>query len=80
MWDILSYDFKKSQTSEKLQKNILNNIEKGSIIVFHDNKNSEKILKENLEDILKKIRKKGFSFSTLQLQHKNSLNNICPHS
>ena len=65
MWDILSYDFKKSQTSEKFQKNILNNIEKGSIIVFHDNKNSEKILKENLEDVLKKIRKKGFSFSTL---------------
>ena len=65
MWDILSYDFKKSQTSEKFQKNILDNIEKGSIIVFHDNKNSEKILKENLEDILKKIREKGFSFSTL---------------
>ena len=65
MWDILSYDFKKSQTSEKFQKNILDNIEKGSIIVFHDNKKSEKILKENLEDILNKIRKKGFSFSTL---------------
>ena len=65
MWDILSYDFKKSQTSEKFQKNILDNIEKGSIIVFHDNKKSEKILKENLEDLLNKIRKKAFSFSTL---------------
>ena len=65
MWDILSFDFKKDQTSEKFQKNILDNIERGSIIVFHDNKNSEKILKENLEDVLREIRKKGFSFSTL---------------
>ena len=65
MWDILSFDFKKNQNSEKFQKNILDNIERGSIIVFHDNKNSEKILKENLEDVLRKIRKKGFSFSTL---------------
>ena len=65
MWDILSFDFKKNQTSEKFQNNILDNIERGSIIVFHDNKLSEKILKENLEDVLRKIRKKGFSFSTL---------------
>lgn len=65
MWDILSFDFKKNQTSEKFQSNILDNIEKGSIIVFHDNKLSEKILKENLEEVLMKIRKKGFSFSTL---------------
>ena len=65
MWDILSFDFKKNQTSEKFQNNILDNIERGSIIVFHDNKLSEKILKDNLEDVLRKIRKKGFSFSTL---------------
>ena len=65
MWDVLSFDFKKNQTSEKFQNNILDNIESGSIIVFHDNKLSEKILKENLEDVLRKIRKKGFSFSTL---------------
>ena len=65
MWDILSFDFKKNQTSEKFQNNVLDNIERGSIIVFHDNKLSEKILKDNLEDVLRKIRKKGFSFSTL---------------
>ena len=58
MWDILSYDFKKNIKSNILQRNILDNIENGSIIVFHDNKKSEKILKKNLEDILKKIRKR----------------------
>lgn len=65
MWDILSYDFKNSIKSNILQKNILDNIENGSIIVFHDNKKSEDILKKNLEEILKKISEKGYVFSTL---------------
>ena len=65
MWDVLSYDFKKNIKSNTLQRNILDNIENGSIIVFHDNKKSEKILKKNLEEILKKIREKGYVFSKL---------------
>ena len=65
MWDVLSYDFKKDIRSNILQRNILDNIESGSIIVFHDNKKSEKILKKNLEEILRKIREKGYSFSKL---------------
>ena len=65
MWDILSYDFKKNIKSNILQRNILDNIENGSIIVFHYNKKSEKILKKNLEDILKKIRERGYVFSKL---------------
>ena len=65
MWDVLSYDFKKNIKSNILQRNILDNIENGSIIVFHDNKKSEKILKKNLEDILKKIRERGYIFSKL---------------
>lgn len=65
MWDVLSYDFHKNINSKILQRNILNNIENGSIIVFHDNKKSEKILKKNLKEILKKIREKGYVFSKL---------------
>ena len=65
MWDILSYDFRKNITTDKLQKNVLNNLENGSIIVFHDNIQSEEILKECLEDILVKIKEKGYTFSTL---------------
>ena len=70
----------KNQSSEKFQNNILDNIERGSIIVFHDNKLSEKILKDNLEDVLRKIRKKGFSFSTLLVAiQKNNLNKTWTH-
>ena len=41
MWDVLSYDFKKNISAEKLQSNVLDNLENGSIIVFHDNIKSE---------------------------------------
>ena len=74
MWDVLSYDFKKSIKSSILQRNVLDNIENGSIIVFHDNKKSEKILKKKLKEILKKIREKDMS-SKLCKRYKNNLNN-----
>ena len=63
MWDILAYDFDKKITFEKIRKNILNNVKSGSIIVLHDNKKSEKILKESLQEILINLKEKGFVFS-----------------
>tara|TARA_B000000475_G_C15917385_1_gene415131 strand:- start:266 stop:898 length:633 start_codon:yes stop_codon:yes gene_type:complete len=63
MWDVLSYDFTKNISDKKLKSNVLNNVEDGSIIVFHDNKKSEKILKESLEEILINLKEKGFVFS-----------------
>ena len=65
MWDVLSYDFTENISAKKLKKNILNNTESGSILVFHDNKKSEKILKENLEEILNTLLKIGFKFGTI---------------
>jgi len=64
MWDILSWDFKKNISSDKLYKNVINNVENGSIIVFHNNMKSYKNLKQNLEKILLKLQKEGYSFST----------------
>tara|TARA_B110000014_G_C19872957_1_gene451905 strand:+ start:54 stop:665 length:612 start_codon:yes stop_codon:yes gene_type:complete len=65
MWDVLSYDFSGNISNKKLKRNILKNTEIGSIIVFHDNKKSEKILKENLEEILKTLLKTGFKFGSI---------------
>jgi len=65
MWDVLSYDFTENISAKKLKRNILKNMGSGSIIVFHDNKKSEKILKENLEEILKTLLKTGFKFGTI---------------
>ncbi len=63
MWDVLAYDFDKKITFEKLRNNILNNLKSGSIIVLHDNKKSEKILKESLKEILINLKENGFVFS-----------------
>ena len=65
MWDVLSYDFTENISDNKLKRNILENTESGSIIVFHDNKKSEKILKENLEEILKTLLKREFKFGVI---------------
>jgi len=64
MWDILSWDFKKNISSERLYKNVIDNVENGSIIVFHNNMKSYKNLKQNLENILLKLQKEGYTFST----------------
>jgi len=65
MWDVLSYDFTENISEKQLKKNILKNTKGGSIIVFHDNKKSEKILKGNLEEILKTLLRRGFKFGII---------------
>jgi len=64
MWDVFSWDFKENISSEKLYTNVINNVEKGSIIVFHNNMKSYRNLNKNLEKILLKLQKEGYSFST----------------
>ena len=65
MWDVFSWDFKKNITKEKLHKNVLENVELGSIIVFHNNQKSYKNLLISLESILVKLKSQGYSFSTI---------------
>ena len=64
MWDVFSWDFKKNITKEKLYKNVVENVELGSIIVFHNNQKSYKNLLISLESILEKLKSQGYSFST----------------
>ena len=64
MWDVFSWDFKKNVTKEKLHKNVVENVELGSIIVFHNNQKSYKNLLISLESILAKLKSQGYSFST----------------
>jgi peptidoglycan/xylan/chitin deacetylase (PgdA/CDA1 family) len=56
MWDIMSWDFKENISSTKLFRNVMDNVESGSIILFHNNLKSYKNLKKSLELILKKIK------------------------
>ena len=64
MWDIMSWDFKENISSNKIYRNVINNEENGSIILFHNNLKSYKNLKNSLEIILEKLKEKEYQFST----------------
>lgn len=63
MWDIFSWDFIKNN-SLNMKNNVINNIEKGSIIVFHNNTKSFSNLSKKLEETLIEIQNKGYNFSS----------------
>ena len=64
MWDIMSWDFKENISSNKIFRNVMDNVESGSIILFHNNLKSYKNLKNSLELILKKLKEQEYQFST----------------
>lgn len=64
LWDVLSWDFKKNITSENVKKNVLNNVKPGSIIVFHNNLKSYKILKDCFVETITELQNSGHTFST----------------
>ena len=58
-------DWKQNISSEKVLKNILRNIENGSIIVLHDNEKAHKHLKYVLPILLKRLKLFGFQLKGL---------------
>ena len=64
MWDIMSWDFKENIYPNKIYKNVIDNVENGSIILFHNNLKSYNNLKNSLELILEKLKEKGYQFSS----------------
>ena len=63
LWDVLSWDFSKKISPERVKKNVLKNTKNGSIIVFHNNQKSFRNLRFLMETI-QELKKKGFRFST----------------
>ena len=66
MWDVLSADFDQSIPPEKCLENVLQNVESGSVIVFHDSVKAYKNLKYTLPRTIQALKEKGFEFSTIQ--------------
>ncbi len=58
MWDVLSADFDALISEEKCLQNVLNNIEEGSIVVFHDSLKAAKNLRYSLPKVLKFIHER----------------------
>ncbi len=65
MWDVLSWDFSPKCSPEKCLKNVVNNVEAGSIIVFHDNIKAKKNLTYALPKTLKYLKDNNFICRTL---------------
>ncbi len=65
MWDIISGDYRKELTPKDVIKNVLKTVRPGSIIVFHDSIKAQKNLEVALPVIIRKLKRKGYSFGKL---------------
>ena len=65
MWDVLSADFDTNINHKKCLKNVLNNTENGSIIVFHDSIKASDKLQYTLPKVLDFYSEKGFEFKAI---------------
>ncbi len=68
MWTVLSADFDSSITSNTCLEYVINNVENGSIIVFHDSVKAFKKLQDTLPKILAYFSEKGYSFKHIAPQ------------
>lgn len=65
MWTVLSKDYRKTLSSEKVLDNIVSNTTSGSIIVCHDNIKAFDNLKAVLPQAIEMLLEKGFVFGKL---------------
>ncbi len=66
MWDVLSGDFDPTISKEKCLDNVLNNVENGSIVVFHDSLKAQENLEYVLPKVLEELASKGYRFEALK--------------
>ena len=65
MWDVLSADFDTEISEEKCLQNVLQSIEKGSVVIFHDSIKAEKNLRYALPKVLDFIISKGYALRSI---------------
>lgn len=65
MWSLLSYDYDASVSKEKCLQNVLNHIQPGSIVVFHDSLKASRNLRHTLPRVLDYISEKEWQCSTV---------------
>lgn len=65
MWDILSGDFDRGLSGEKVFQNVIRYVSKGSIIVFHDSEKAFERLAYALPRCLNYFAEQKYSFGTL---------------
>ena len=66
MWDVLSADFDEKVTVQQCVGNVLNNVQNGSIVVFHDSLKAMPRLEFVLPAVLDGLKKAGYNFGDLR--------------
>ena len=69
MWDVLSGDFDASIPSDKVLKNITNNVTNGSIVVMRDSLKAEHHLSVVLPKALDFLMKEGYELKALPMEY-----------
>jgi peptidoglycan/xylan/chitin deacetylase (PgdA/CDA1 family) len=65
MWSCLTGDFS-SMSDERVIRNALTGLQRGSILVFHDNDLTEQRITRLLDAVIPEIKKRGFSFGAIR--------------
>jgi peptidoglycan-N-acetylglucosamine deacetylase len=65
MWTVLSGDFDLKLSKQRCLKNVLSNVDNGSIVVFHDSEKASERLMFTLPIVLEKLQHKGFTFEKI---------------
>jgi peptidoglycan/xylan/chitin deacetylase (PgdA/CDA1 family) len=65
MWDVLTGDFSKDLSPERILQKSIQYTESGSIVVFHDSLKAEKNMRYALPRFIEYFSEKGFVFKTL---------------
>lgn len=65
LYDTLAYDWEQQINGGKCTKNVLNNAENGSIVLFHDSLKAFKNLKIALPQVLEHFSAQGYDFKAL---------------
>lgn len=65
MWDVLSGDFDPKISPEKCLQNVLDNVNPGSIILFHDSLKAEERMRYALPKVLEKLTGEGWKFEAV---------------
>lgn len=65
MWDVLSYDYDATVSTAECFKNVVDNVENGSIVVFHDSEKAKKNVVESLPLVLDYLCNNQYAFKAL---------------
>jgi len=65
MWDVLAADWRREVTKEKCLSNVVDHVQNGSIVVFHDSEKAYSNMIYALPGSLRRLSEEGYAFKAL---------------